>query len=353
MPPRTRKTEQPYKAKADISVLMGEESPSIAPLLLPIDLISLPDSQPRRYFDPLKMEQLVQSVKTHGILENLLVRPLTEQENQYELVAGERRYRAALEAGLKEVPVSIRELTDEQALQVSLVENLLREDLNPVEETEGILQLLAIRLSLPPTDIPSLLYRMQHEVKGNTAQNVLGNEQGQGIIAVFEELGKLSWESFASSRLPLLKLPPDILSALRAGKIEYTKAQAIARVKDTELRQTLLSEAIASDFSLMEIRERVKATHLQVPEESPKAAIQSLTRRLSQSKIWEDPKKWKQVQALLKKLESFIPEEPVDEPAVAEQLTEAEISEEPAVAEQLTEQVISQEESTELVNSEE
>lgn len=271
---RTRKTELPYKAKANIDVLMGEESPNSAPLMLPIESLSLPSSQPRRYFDPVKMEQLVQSVKTHGILENLLVRPIPDKDNQYELVAGERRYRAALEAGLKEVPVTIRELTDVQALQVSLVENLLREDLNPVEETEGILQLLAIRLSLPVSDIPSLLYKMQHEAKGNTAQNVLGNEQGQGIMAVFEELGKLSWESFASSRLPLLKLPPDILEALRSGEIEYTKAQAIARVKDIKLRQPLLEEAIASNLSLSEIRLRVKALQPIPIQESPKATIQ-------------------------------------------------------------------------------
>ena len=322
MPPRTRKTEQPYKAKADLSVLMGEESPSTTTLLLPLQSITLPSSQPRRYFDPVKMEQLVQSIKTHGILENLLVRPLTEGENQYELVAGERRYQAAREAGLKDVPVSIRELTDVQALQVSLVENLLREDLNPVEETEGILQLLAIRLNMPVTDIPSLLYKMQHEAKGKVAQNVLGNEQGQGIIAVFEELGKLSWESFASSRLPLLKLPPDILEVLRAGKIEYTKAQMIARVKDQNARQSLLSEALNQDLSLTEIRARVKALQPLVIQESPKATIQTITRRLSQSKIWEDPKKWRQVETLLKKLSALIPVESSESLETSEKVLE-------------------------------
>ncbi|AFZ15595.1 ParB domain protein nuclease (plasmid) [Crinalium epipsammum PCC 9333] len=90
--PRPRKTEQPYKAKANIDFLMGEEQPSITPLSIPIDSISLPETKPRRYFDPAKMEQLIQSVKTHGILENLLIRPLPGQESKYELVAGERRY---------------------------------------------------------------------------------------------------------------------------------------------------------------------------------------------------------------------------------------------------------------------
>lgn len=304
--PRTRKTEQPYRAKADISVLMGSELPSTEPQMLPIDSISLPDSQPRRYFDPIKQEQLIESIKTHGILENLLVRSLPNQENQYELVAGERRYRAAIAAGLKEVPVTIRELTAEQALQLALVENLLREDLNPVEETEGILQLLAIRISMPVADIPNLLYRMQHEVKGKVAQNVLGNEQGQTIMAVFEELGKLSWESFVSSRLPLLKLPAEILSALRAGKLAYTKAQLIARVKDQQQRQSLLEEAVAADLSLSEIRERVKALQPSTDSESPQATIQTITRRITQSKVWENPKKWKQVQTLLKRLEAIV-----------------------------------------------
>ncbi|PHJ57157.1 plasmid partitioning protein ParB [Nostoc linckia z18] len=306
---RPRKTEQPYKAKADISVLMGEELPSTEPSMLPIDSISLPESQPRRYFDPVKTEQLIQSIKIHGILENLLVRPLPNQENQYELVAGERRYRAAIAAGLKEVPVTIRELTSEQALQLALVENLLREDLNPVEETEGILQLLAIRLSLPITDVPNLLYRMQHEAKGKVAQNVLGNEQGQAIMAVFEELGKLSWESFVSSRLPLLKLPVEILSALRAGRIAYTKAQLIARLKDQQQRQLLLEEAVAADLSVTEIRERVKALQPPIEKESPQATIQTVTRRITQSKVWENPKKWKQVQTLLKKLEALVTDE--------------------------------------------
>jgi ParB family transcriptional regulator, chromosome partitioning protein len=99
--------------------------------------------QPRHYFDPEKLEQLVQSIAQHGILEPLLVRPL--ETNQYELVAGERRYRAALKLGLSEVPVVIRQLNDEEATQLALIENLQREDLNPIEETEGILQLLAFK----------------------------------------------------------------------------------------------------------------------------------------------------------------------------------------------------------------
>jgi ParB family chromosome partitioning protein len=172
--------------------------------------ISLPSSQPRRDFNPEKMEQLIESVRIHGILENLIVRPIPKYEEQYELVAGERRYRAAIAAGLTEVPVTIRSLTDEQALALALVENLTREDLNCIDETEGILQLLALKLKLKTEEVIAFLYRMMDESKGKVKgkaqkapQNVLGNEHKTVVETVFAEVGKLTWESFVSSRLPL------------------------------------------------------------------------------------------------------------------------------------------------------
>src|SRR5919202_4468060 len=112
--------------------------------MLSLDTLKLPESQPRRYFDPRAMDELVGSIQRHGILQPLLVRPLGEDRaEQYEIVAGERRYRAAREAGLAEVPAVVRKIGDEEAVQYALLENLQREDLNPVEETEGILRLLA------------------------------------------------------------------------------------------------------------------------------------------------------------------------------------------------------------------
>jgi ParB family chromosome partitioning protein len=91
------------------------------------------------------------------------VRPI--DSGQYELVAGERRYRAAKDCGLEKVPVVVRELSNEDAFQLALIENLLREDLNPVEETEGILQLLAVRLKRNVESVPTLLHRLQREHK--------------------------------------------------------------------------------------------------------------------------------------------------------------------------------------------
>lgn len=290
---------------------------------LPLTSIGLPAQQPRRYFDPEKLEQLILSVKEHGILEPVLVRPDLGKPNQYELVAGERRYRAAQQLKLSEIPVVIRELTDAEALQLALIENLQREDLNPVEETEGILQLLSIRLNRDIADLPALLHRLQHERKkssnnvvGNSktvnqksSNNVVGNPEIEAIESVFTSLGLMSWESFVNHRLPLLNLSDDILDTLRQGKLAYTKAQAISRVKDEQQRQGLLRATIQEDLSLSQIRERIKALQPKPDTTSPKATVDSLYRRVIKAKLWEDPKKWKQAQALLEKLEALVPEE--------------------------------------------
>jgi len=280
------------------------ESQPFSNRLLPSASIRLPAQQPRRYFNPEKLEQLVQSIKDHGILEPILVRPLEGELDQYELVAGERRYRAAQQLNLAEVPVIIRELNDAEALQLALIENLQREDLNPVEETEGILQLLGIRLNRDVTALPPLLHRLQHERK-KSSNNVVGSVELENIQDVFTGLGLMSWESFVNHRLPLLNLPVDVLEVLRQGKLAYTKAQAIARVKEEAQRQTLLKAAIEEKLSLNQIQERIKALRPAPDPTSPKAKVESLYRQLIKAKLWEDPKKWKQAQALLAKLEAL------------------------------------------------
>lgn len=274
-----------------------------------IDSIILPSNQPRRYFDPQKLQQLKESISQHGILEPLLVRPL-EKIGQYELVAGERRYRAAKEAGLPLVPVTVRELTDAEAVQLALVENLQREDLNPVEETEGILQLLSLKLKIDVAEVTSLLYRMRNEVVGNTNQNVLISSEAQKIQAVFSELGSISWESFVTTRITLLNLPSEILEALRMGKIAYTKAQAIARLKNEGKRKALLEEAITQNLSLAQIRERLKAAL--PPKEEPqslKQKMQEITHRFQKAKAWDDPKKQKRLEKLLMQMETILTED--------------------------------------------
>lgn len=302
------KNNQPYKGKANLSVLFGDDE-VVEPTerLLSIESIQIASSQPRRYFDSQAMQALVESVKTDGILQPLLVRPLGEEK--YELVAGERRYRAAKELGLTEVPVIVRDLSEQQALRVALVENLQREDLNPVEETEGILQLLSHHLEYNIEEVVHLLYRMQNDVQ-RMNDNVIIHPEMQIVVKVFSELGRMSWESFVSNRLGLLKLPADIQEALRRGQIEYTKARAIAKIKDEPARKLLLESAIAEGLSLTQIKERIADlktdTSGEKPEDNLKTKIKGALTKANKSKVWSDPKKQKRLQKILTELESLL-----------------------------------------------
>ena len=305
----TSKRERVFGGKITAPVtLFGDAETSSASNTVALGRIQLPAQQPRRYFDPQKMEQLVFSVKEHGILEPLLLRTL-DGSNMYELVAGERRYRAAKEAGLNDVPAVIRDLTDEQAVQLALIENLQREDLNPIEETEGVLQLLALRLEMAVNEVPKLLYRMQHEAKGKVAHNVMGSSENEAVQSTFASLATMTWESFVNNRLPLLKLPDDVLEALQQGKIAYTKAQAIARVKDEEHRKDLLKDAISQDLSLAQIRELVDnlKSNAAAAEQPPlKTQIDEALKLAKRSKVWDDPKKQKRLEKVLADLRSLV-----------------------------------------------
>lgn len=276
-------------------------------LSIEISKIILAKQQPRRYFDHDKMQHLVQSVRAYGILEPLLVRSLSA--DTYELVAGERRYRAAKEAGLNQVPVVLLELTDTEALQLALTENLQREDLNPVEETEGVITLLSMQLQISPQEVPQLLHRL-----AKSSDNVVGNletAQIQIIESVLSISGRMTWESFASHRLPLLNLPEPILNALREGKIEYTKARAIAKLKDAAAQQELLNRAISEGMSLSQIHAEVSATNRHYkPQETPtlKSRFDQLSSQLKKSKVWDDQKKRRRMEKVLTELESLLRE---------------------------------------------
>jgi len=272
---------------------------------VPIGKILLSKQQPRRYFDPEKLAQLTQSVKEHGILEPLLVRP---SGTSYELIAGERRYRAAQAVGLKEVPVVIREFDDRQALQVALIENLQRDDLNPVEETEGILQLLAIDLNATTDEVVSVLNQAANAKKRGIAltDNVI--RQLEKIEALLSAVGRFNAESFRVNRLPLLNLPDQVLEALREGKLEFTKARAIARVKDEDQRSQLLQQAIAKELSLNEIKAAIKELAPE-PELTPEKVMaqrwSEIGKRLQQGKVLSDRNKTDRIAQLLDELDKL------------------------------------------------
>ena len=414
-----RKRSQPLKSQIDIpwdTTDISANDKADSTQNVPLKQIHIAPTQPRRYFDPKALSELANSIKQHGILQPLLVRP--RARTGYELVAGERRYRAAKECGLKDVPVVIRELSNEAAFQLALIENLQREDLNPVEETEGILHLLAIRLGRAIEEIPPLLRRLQHsrkealksdnnvivtkdsdnsdaanniiekeesqvEVSSNnvigkeetdnsgadnnvieeesssqekTDNNVIGKQETEKIDneknvveeqglepkesatnvivtedsdkkesssqenpelkiveEVFNGLGLMTWESFANNRLPLLNLPEDILEALRKGSLEYTKAKAIAQIKETDDRVAFLDQAIKQKWSLNEIKQRIGEN--KTPNSTPKAESDDYKERftaaatkLKKSRIWSDHKKRKQIEKLLSQLEALTQE---------------------------------------------
>lgn len=304
----TTRRNKPYNRLKGVDAFIGESAslPSSSPLVA-LDRIVISPTQPRRYFDPDKLDGLTQSVKEHGILEPLLVRSLPD--DKYELVAGERRYRAATAAGLTEVPVVIKELTDSEALQLALIENLQREDLNPVEETEGILQLLALKLESEQFEVISLLNQLANAKRGFT-DNVVRNEKQKLIEAVFATVGGLSVESFRTHRIPLLSLPEDILAALRNGQIEYTKAKAIAQIKDEAAQKELLEDAIANSLSLSQIKERVSAIKPVKEKEELQSRLEVTYKEAKKSKqLWQDPKKRKKLESLLAQLEKLIESE--------------------------------------------
>jgi len=304
-------------------------------IAVPLDQIELPPYQPRQHFDEEGMQQLTASVKQHGILQPLLIRPVGKE--RYELVAGERRYRAAKGASLTSVPAVIKELSAKEATELALLENLHREDLNAIEETEGILQLIALTLEYEVQKVPQLLYKLKHHVDKSSrdstesGQNILPKDENAGaendnniwlgmtvelakVKSVFESLNRMSWESFVKTRLSLLNLPADVLDAVRKNQIKYTKAQAIARVKDDEARGRLLSQAIASGWSLKQIKERIKSQMGEKATQSPSAILTRLDETYKQIKtsmkknisIWQEPQNQERLEALLTELETLL-----------------------------------------------
>jgi ParB family transcriptional regulator, chromosome partitioning protein len=300
-------SKQPYQLKG-VDALFGEASSSqVAAQTLSLSQISLPSQQPRRYFDPQAMEKLIASVKQYGVLQPLIVRP--QKKGKYELVAGERRYRAALAANLPSVPVVVRELSDEESWQLALLENLQREDLNPVEETEGILQLLSWKLGREPEAAISLLNQAAHPER-ESVDNVIHTREWRVVLEVFDAVGKFTPESFRTNRLPLLKLPDEIKEVLRSGRLAYTKARAIAKLKDPEQRKILLEAAISEDLSLSQIQERIKSLELQEVEKGEtqtlKIRVDIALRQVKKSNVWDDPKKKRRLEKVLAELESLV-----------------------------------------------
>jgi ParB family chromosome partitioning protein len=227
------RTKRPIPRK-DTASLLGASAALAQPArivsTLPVSALKPSPFQPRRKVQDSSLEQLVASIRTQGILQPLLVRPVGEG---HEIVAGERRWQAAQLAGLTEVPVLIRELDDDAALTAALVENLQREDLTAIDEVDGTLRLVALRLSTTPEDARHRLMR----AKGQETPDAAVFED------VFALLGRESWLSFVKNKLRIAGWPEDLQDAMRNG-LPYSLAGVIAGAP-VEIRAQLLEAAIS------------------------------------------------------------------------------------------------------------
>jgi ParB family chromosome partitioning protein len=191
---------QPKNASAAPSSSGASGSAQTAPQKLPIEWIQPGAFQPRRHFDDTAIQELADSIKERGILQPLMVRPLEGEKDLYEIIAGERRWRAAQIVGLHEVPVLIRSFTDREAMEIGLIENVQRQDLSLIEEAEG--------------------YRRLIEEFHHTQEN----------------LAKIVGKSrpHIANLLRLLKLPSSVRQMLSDGSLSMGHARAIVTADNPE-----------------------------------------------------------------------------------------------------------------------
>jgi ParB family transcriptional regulator, chromosome partitioning protein len=189
---------------------------------LPVELIRPNPEQPRSRFDPASISALAHSIETAGVVQPLIVRPLAD--GSYELVAGERRWRAAREAGLAEVPAVVRDEGESERLQTALIENMAREDLNPVDEARACAALVE--------DL-------------GLSKEELGRRVGRSRAAV-------------SNLIRLLDLPDQALDLLRSGELSEGHGRAILQARGAGSRRRLARDAAKNGWSVRETERRAK-----------------------------------------------------------------------------------------------
>ncbi len=196
---------------------------------VPIELIRPGALQPRRRFAEAELDALAQSIREKGVLQPLLVRPVAEDDAAFELVAGERRWRAAQRVGLHEVPVIVRALADSEALEIALVENLQREDLSPLEEAEAYSRLIA--------------------------------EFGRTQAGLAEAVGKS--RSHVANTVRLLSLPAPVRHRLDEGELSAGHARALLAAADPA---ALADEVVRRGLNVR-ATERLVQRRAQLPQE--------------------------------------------------------------------------------------
>jgi ParB family transcriptional regulator, chromosome partitioning protein len=200
---------------------------------VPVDLIAPNPRQPRTSFDDETLQALSESIRERGVLQPVLVRPVAG--GTYELIAGERRWRAAQLAALEEIPALVRERDDAEALEVALIENMAREDLNPVEEARACAALV--------------------EELGLTREEV-GRRVGRGRVAV-------------SNLIRLLDLPDEALDLLERGALTEGHGRALLLAGDHADRRRLAGEAVANEWSVRTLESKARDAAATPPTGAP------------------------------------------------------------------------------------
>jgi ParB family chromosome partitioning protein len=225
-----------------------QKSPTGGVTEIPLEEIETNPFQPRSHFDQEAILELAESIQVHGIIQPITVRRLTD--HQYQLISGERRYQAAKLAGLKEIPVYIRSANDQQMLEMALIENIQRENLNAIE----------IALSYQ---------RLMSEC--SLKQEELGERVGKNRTTV-------------TNYLRLLKLPPDIQIAVRDNKLSMGHARAIINVENPEQQLYIFKKTLSEDLSVRKVEELVRdlAQKNESKKENQSTATSPASREIAQ-----------------------------------------------------------------------
>jgi len=207
-----------------LGALLSAEGTATAtedPNTIAIDLIDPSPLQPRGIFDEAKLDELAQSISANGVVQPLIVRP---KQDRFELIAGERRWRAAQRAGLTRVPAIVRNVSDDKVLELALIENIQREDLNPIEEARA--------------------YKNLIDTVGLT----------QEVVA--ERVGRD--RSYVTNFLRLLRLPEDLQELVQAGRISTGHARTLLGLADVAAQRRLARKIIERDLSVRATEQAVR-----------------------------------------------------------------------------------------------
>lgn len=204
---------------------------------IPLDQIQVNPFQPRTHFDRTALEELAESIRVQGIIQPITVRKLSD--NEYQLISGERRFQASKMAGLDGIPAYVRTADDQQMLEMALIENIQRENLNAIEVALSYQRLLS---------------------ECDLKQEELGDRVGKNRTTV-------------NNYLRLLKLPPDVQAGLRDKKISMGHARAIINVEDVDKQLHIYKKAVEEELSVRKVEQLVR--DLMIPkEEKPKPVKQ-------------------------------------------------------------------------------